>query len=277
MGPDETRRPPLKTLAVACVLLLTAPLPAGAGAPESGDPVAAFDAKAASIRDTVGRMSEAEKAVAVYDAKAAKLREDLARSPADPTDREWVKAKLSNMYELDVYSMKYFHSRHFEGSDGAAFSQAMSQRIDKVFEDNIRDLKKLLEVYSWFPISQFGEEAAAGAAVVAQHANSDVPFQEDALHRMEKLYAAGEVKRSKYAFLYDRVMVHRKRPQRFGTQGYCAAPGEWRPCPMEAPSDPASVAARRTEAGIEPASLDDYKKLFATVCRQGSKEEDVCR
>lgn len=111
--------------------------------------------------------------------------------------------------------------------------------------------------------------------MVVQHADENVEFQREVLALMDKLYPDNEVPRRTYAFLYDRVAVHKNEPQKFGTQGYCTAPGVWEPCLIMEPNDPASVDARRKEAEMDPVSMEEYAAMFKTRCRVGAK--DVCR
>jgi len=217
----------------------------------------------------------ADKALAAYDKKVAEMKEKFDRMPENSADKEWVKKKLAHMAEIDQYTMKYKYSFKFSTAETRYFDQNIDRRAEDVFRINIKELKKLLEIYSWFKISEFGEQASSDAAVLVQHADSDVKFQEEVLGRMEKLYPDKEVSRRTYAFLYDRVSVHMKRPQRYGSQGYCTGPGVWEPCPIMEPNDSASVDARRKEADMDPVSMEEYKNKFKTICRQGFK--DVCR
>ena len=223
----------------------------------------------AQRKEESARHAGADSALAAYDRAVAEMKAEFERTPADPRDKEWVKKKLAHMARLDNHALKYKYPFKFDAEETRYFEKSLGSRTDEVFRDNVRDLKALLEVYPWFRKSEFGEQASADAFVVVQHANfvGDLELQEAALKKMEKLYPADEVSRKNYAFLHDRVALQRKRPQRFGTQGYCTGPGVWEPVPIEEPSDPASVAARRKEMGIEPASLEEYKAIFKDICR----------
>ncbi len=218
---------------------------------------------------------KADKALAAYDKHAAEVRESFDRMPEKSADKEWVKKKLAHLAEMDQYAFKYKYPFKFDAAETKYFEKNLGRRVEDVIRTNIRDLKKLVDVYSWFKISEFGEQASKDAAVVVQHADDDVDFQRDVLKKMEMLYADEEVSRKTYAFLYDRVAVHRNEPQRYGTQGFCTGPGVWEPCLIMEPNDPASVDARRKEATIDPASMEEYTNMFKTRCREGFK--DVCR
>jgi hypothetical protein len=94
-----------------------------------------------------------------------------------------------------------------------------------------------------------------------QHADRAPDFQRQVLDLMGPLVAEGEVSKSNYAYLYDRVAWHEGGPSRYGTQGGCTGPGKWEPFANE---DAAGVDARRAEMGIEP--LADYVARISVGC-----------
>src|SRR5215203_6143023 len=73
--------------------------------------------------------SRVDAAVAQLDAQVAKLRDAFSRIPADLADVEWVKAKVSNMAEVDqVYRVAMFEVPQAQGYD-AAETQAFRDRV----------------------------------------------------------------------------------------------------------------------------------------------------
>jgi len=209
----------------------------------------------------------ANAALAAYDKTVAKMRADFEQIPADPHDTEWVKKKLRLMAQLDHYMMLYGDDFNFDAAEKQYFKESWGPRVEDIFRDNIRDLKVLLKSHPWFAISKFGEQASADAYLIVQHAFNDVELQEETLAKMKMLLAKGEVLKKNYAFLYDRVAAQTKKPQKFGTQGYCRGPGVFEPVPIEEPNDNASVDARRKEMGIEPVSIEEYKEMVKKRCR----------
>ncbi|HRD47487.1 MAG TPA: hypothetical protein PLF78_13505 [Caulobacter sp.] len=129
-------------------------------------------------------------------------------------------------------------------------------------EANQAWLKTTIAKRGWFRISRDGEEADAAAWLIAQHADYDPAFQQEILGVLEDHLANEDTDASGYAYLYDRVAVNTGRLQRYATQGYCAAPGEWLPDPLE---DPGGVEARRTAMGVIP-SLAEYRVLMSSYC-----------
>jgi hypothetical protein len=126
----------------------------------------------------------------------------------------------------------------------ARIGAAMSER-DRA---NTAWLKQTVEKEGWPKISQVGEPASQQAWLLVQHADADPAFQLKALRLMEPLVAQGEVSKSNYAYLYDRVMLKIAGKQRYATQAMCRA-GKRIPQPLE---DEAAVERLRAEAGLEP-------------------------
>ena len=124
---------------------------------------------------------------------------------------------------------------------------------------NTARLKEIVAKYGWPTNSMVGEEAAAAAWLLAQHADQDPDFQRSVLALMEKLLPQGEANRSQYAYLYDRT----HRPQRYGTQGDCASPGKWEPREIE---DPEHVDERRASMSINPWKLSEYIQFIGKLC-----------
>lgn len=111
----------------------------------------------------------------------------------------------------------------------------------------------------WPTIGGVGPMAANAAWLLVQHADHDPAFQLEALRLMEPLVATGELNKSNYAYLYDRIMLKVMGKQRYATQfAGCRDGDPARPLrPME-DSDPARIDALRAEMGI--GSLVQYRE-----------------
>ena len=107
----------------------------------------------------------------------------------------------------------------------------------------------------WPTISEVGEKGANAAWLLAQHADRDPVFQLRALRLMEPLVAQGEVSKSNFAYLYDRVMLKLTGKQRYGTQ-WGACEGDVRQLqPLE---DEARLAELRAEMGLQ--TIEEYAR-----------------
>ncbi|RZJ02836.1 MAG: hypothetical protein EON89_13850 [Brevundimonas sp.] len=122
-------------------------------------------------------------------------------------------------------------------------------------------LKADIAANGWFLISTSGETASTTAWLMAQHADRDPAFQKAVLAMLEPLVARGETSAANYAYLWDRVAVGEHRPQRYGTQGRCAAKDVWAPQELE---DPDRVDALRAEADI--GTLAEYASHMNKYC-----------
>jgi hypothetical protein len=131
--------------------------------------------------------------------------------------------------------------------------------LTEVSARHVSRLKEIVQRHGWPRRSLVGDEAAAAAWVLVQHADHDPLFQRQVLAMLEPLVAAGEVEPKHYAYLWDRT----NEPQRFGTQGGCVARGVWEPRPIEAPAE---VDTRRAAAGIFPIALSDYIGVMSSLC-----------
>lgn len=210
-----------------------------------------------------------------FDAHLAQLRSGFERRPAAPQDKDWVQAKLQNMADIDQYMRKFPETAQRHGLSGPErfeFDSQYQLRFLAVDRRNTADLKQLLQVHSWFTISEFGASADSNAWLLVQHADDDPAFQKQILKVLEPLALQGETKPSNFAYLFDRVALSysnpaRQTPQRYGTQGRCTGPGTWQEFPVE---DPAALDQRRATVGLMP--IAEYRKFFKDICHESQEE-----
>lgn len=112
-------------------------------------------------------------------------------------------------------------------------------------------MKEIIARHGWPGRRLVGDDGAAAAWLLVQHADADVAFQKQCLALLEKAAAAGDANPQNYAYLYDRVAVAEKRPQRYGTQ---FGPDR-EPQPIE---DEANVDARRKAIGL--GTMAEYRE-----------------
>lgn len=215
--------------------------------------------------------SRVDRALAVYDERVASLDAAFALRPADPQDKEWLKAKLAHMVEVDQYMRKYADTPRtagFDQDETADFNKRfIGERWPALDRRNTEELKKLLKLHRWFTIGEFGQAADDAAWLLVQHADHDPAFQKSTLKILDGLWAKGETDPGHYAYLWDRVAASfhdpsKRRLLRYGTQGGCTGPGKWEPLPVE---KPALLDKRRASVGLGPEA--DYIKTFTNACR----------
>lgn len=198
------------------------------------------------------RFPRADADLASSDADISKLRAEFARLPSNAHKKDWVKAKLAHMLKLDQSLRHRFYvpfNGKYSPEENRYYMKKFDTQLQTLDKENTADLKKLLEIYVWFRISEWGKGSDEAAWLIAQHSDEDVPFQREILKRLKTLYLGHETDPRNYAMLSDRVAVHENRPQPFGTQGGCAGPGLWKPDPIE---DPAQLDKLRRSVGLGP-------------------------
>lgn len=204
-----------------------------------------------------------------YDNRIQIMREEFSKQKADQFDKEWVKLKLSFIFEVDQYmrSMWQLPSKsNYSSEETEYFEREFLPRNDHIDQQNTSDLKDLLKIYHWFKISEFGEKADSQAWLLVQHADLDPQFQKNVLIILTDLWPKKETNPKNYAYLFDRVAASWNDPsnrslQRYGTQGQCVGPKAWQPIPME---DPKHVDERRASVGLN--TLEEYKLLVREHC-----------
>lgn len=126
--------------------------------------------------------------------------------------------------------------------------------------ENTEWLKQIVKAQGWPKRSEVGNDAAHEAWLLVQHADADPAFQLMVLRAMEPLVPSGEVSKSDYAYLYDRVMLKITGKQRYGTQATCDN-GQRVPQPLE---DEKALNRLRAEVGLAPVAeyLDGMDKSY---------------
>jgi len=209
--------------------------------------------------------------LAEYDSTVQEMKNEFAKVPGDSSNKDWVKKKLQHIVDIDQYmrnlSMSLPHDHQYTKAEQDYFFKEFLPRWQQLDGRNTADLKTLLDICSWFTISEWGRAADGNAWLLVQHADEDPEFQKAILAKLESLYPSRETRPDHYAYLYDRVAISAHDPtkrtlQRYGTQGRCVEPGKWEPFPIE---DEANVDLRRAEVGLPP--LAKYIAGFKDICR----------
>lgn len=118
-------------------------------------------------------------------------------------------------------------------------------------------LKAVLARIGWFDISRYGAEASQAAWLIVQHSDHDPAWQERVLADLAPRVARGDMQRSYYAYLVDRVAVNAGRPQTYGTQGHCRGRGNLELLPV---IDRPNLDRRRAGMGLD--NVAEYTVRF---------------
>ena len=163
----------------------------------------------------------------------------MSDEPRDPALRE----ELLALFAEDQAA------RHAVMADQTAENSARVEAIDR---KTTARMKELVATVGWPGRSLVGRNAANAAWCLVQHADHDVAFQRECLPLIERAVADGQAEPDHAAYLYDRIAVAERRPQRYGTQ---YGP-DGHPQPIE---DGANVDARRAAVGLEPLAEYDAR------------------
>lgn len=172
-------------------------------------------------------------------------------------DKNAVINLLEKMFHCDQKASKEL----IQSSNQSLEEQQLKQdEVHALKKQHINCLKKIIEHYGWPKISDFGNQAFMHAWILVQHADYDCEFQEYCLQLMQSL-PPDEVEAKWVAYLYDRVQINSKKPQRYGTQ-IKNETGT-----IHDLEDPESVNALRTSVGLKPLEhyLGDHKVFIKSL------------
>ena len=153
-----------------------------------------------------------------------------------------------------------------EDQDGrAALAQAAAARDTATLfrmmrADSARSLwlRRVVRERGWPARASVGDSAAGVAWLILQH----TPFyawQDELLPTLEQLAARGELPPQELALFTDRVLVHHRQPQRYGTQ-FNVAGGRLVPSPI---ADLTRLDARRAAVGLPP--MAEYVRMLGEM------------
>jgi len=90
--------------------------------------------------------------------------------------------------------------------------------MKEVHERNNKKIKEIIGEYGWLLESEVGDDDSDAAWLIVQHAILDQNFQEYCIPLLEFAVNNGEAKGWQLAYLQDRVLIQKGKPQIYGTQ-----------------------------------------------------------
>jgi len=108
-----------------------------------------------------------------------------------------------------------------------------SGRGEETSDDRIARLKEIIDEHGWPTTDLVGKEGEDAAWLIAQHADLDPDFQQQALELLRAAVADGQASPGNLAYLEDRVAVANGEPQTYGTQIRCGPNGPVPATPIE--------------------------------------------
>lgn len=162
---------------------------------------------------------------------------------------------ISRMVKIDQALREELTKLMREGSEKGM--PELVHKLEAVDRDNTNQMRQIVKTYGWPTPKLVGKRGSELAWLLVQHADLNPGFQRECLDLMTPLLPKGEVSKSNYAYLTDRVLLAEGKKQRYGSQFHQNAAGVWEPKPLE---DPDTVDKRRAEMGMGP--ISEYKKMI---------------
>lgn len=132
-------------------------------------------------------------------------------------DRKTILDELSYIYTIDQkYAGIPFPELKEKYGEEKVWDVFLKMR-DSVGLENQNRIKKLYSKYGYLGYDKIGEKETQFWLSI-QHADNDVPFQQEMLKVLKKEIRKKNADRSHYAMLEDRIAVNQKKKQRFGSQ-----------------------------------------------------------
>lgn len=137
--------------------------------------------------------------------------------------------------------------------------------MEAVHLENAALLERVFDAIGWPGRKLLGDEGAAAAFLILQHAISRPDLQRRGLALMLDAVPQSEANALDAAYLSDRIAVFEGGQQTFGTQFDWDASGQLSPAPIR---DEAEVDERRASVGLPPMA-DTIAEMRANAAAEG--------
>lgn len=161
--------------------------------------------------------------------------------------------------ELDAMASKDQAARNAYIQSGMQAGSSQDRAMASVDAANLKRLKAIFASHGFPDRTMVGRSGVQSAWLLVQHATADKAFMAKALNQAKPLMLKGDLPRSDYALLTDRVRLMEGKPQVYGSQ-LAGKPGHYHPGNLE---DPSHVDQRR--ASMDMQSLASYIKMLNEV------------
>ena len=136
--------------------------------------------------------------------------------------------------------------------------KALLARMETIDAENTARMRELIKQHGWLGPALVGEDGAAAAFMLVQHANHE--FQKEVLPLAKDAFQSRTLPGREYALLLDRVLVGEGKPQVYGTQAKHLNQWKGHEPVLQPIEDEKNVDKRRAEVGLPP--LADYLKFL---------------
>ena len=150
--------------------------------------------------------------------------------------------------------------------DGSLFD-GYNERMAALHRTHNLRLQAILAEFGWPSRRLVGEDGAAAAWFLLQHAVLAPGLMRAALALAEQSMPTGDCDPKHVALLTDRIRILEGRPQVYGTQHDWDSNGQLSPLPIEVPEQ---VDERRRRVGLEPLA-ENTRRVRADAAAEGER------
>jgi len=175
------------------------------------------------------------------------------------TEEEWREALISA-------ARRDIHVRTRLAQSGALFD-GYHPEMEAVHDENAGLLTRALDELGWPGRHKLGDEGAAAAFLILQHAIGHPALQRRGLALMLEAIPQGQANALDAAYLADRISVFEGALQTFGTQFDWDANGQLSPAPTR---EPETLDERRASVGLPPIA-DVIAEMRARAASEGDR------
>lgn len=125
--------------------------------------------------------------------------------------------------------------------------------------ENHERLAEIINEFGFPTRRMIGKEAMNGVFLIIQHADPNKEWQKSQLPNLKLASEKGELTKSNYAYLYDRIQVNSDRPQRYGSQ-FENVDRKSNIAELRPTEDMENLDKRRMEMEMMP--IETYKRLM---------------
>jgi hypothetical protein len=147
-----------------------------------------------------------------------------------------------------------------------ALNEGYNAEMEATHLENASVLEAAIAAIGWPGRSKVGDEGAAAAFKILQHAISRPDLQRRGLEFILEAIPRGEANALDAAYLSDRIAMYEGAGQVFGTQFDWDANGQLSPAPIK---DPQSVDDRRAALGLAPMAAT-IAEIRASAAAEGA-------
>ncbi|PHR28536.1 MAG: hypothetical protein COA36_06580 [Desulfotalea sp.] len=105
-----------------------------------------------------------------------------------------------------------------KSGDLANYTDEVHPELKVVLESNTQKAKEIIKRYGWPTLGLVGEKGSDAMFLIVQHSVLDEAFMQSCVPLLAEQVSNKEAKGSQLAFLQDRTLMQKNKPQLYGTQ-----------------------------------------------------------